>query len=150
MFVVPLTGLVIGVFVIIFRAQLVNVFNLGATISDTTLQTAQTIMLIYGIELAVRDVPYVAIVGIFRSGGDTKKGMQYEMLCLWAFSVPMTILAAFVLKLPFVLVFACSYICEDYIKAFLCIRYFKTNKWIQPVTEQGKTGLRQYLAQQES
>jgi hypothetical protein len=37
------------------------------------------------------------------------------------------------------------YIFEDYIKSILCIKYYKSLKWIKPVTEEGKTGLIKYL-----
>ena len=148
MFIVPAAGLVAGVLIVLFREQLIGIFNIGGTITEKTLQAARGIMLVYAIELAIRNVPYISIVGIFRSGGDTKKGMKYDLLSLWLISVPITFVAAFVLKLPFVAVFACSYICEDYLKTFLCIRYFKSKKWIQPVTESGKNGLKMYLQEE--
>ncbi|MBQ4087389.1 MAG: MATE family efflux transporter [Clostridia bacterium] len=149
MVLVPAAGLFAGALIALFREQLIGIFNMGGTISRTTLEAARGIMLVYAIELAVRNIPYVAIVGVFRSGGDTKKGMKYDLLSLWCISVPATILAAFVLKLPFVAVFACSYICEDYLKSFLCIKYFRTRRWIQPVTENGKKGLESYLLEEK-
>jgi len=145
MVVVPVAGILIGILVILFRDGLIGIFNMGGSISAKTLSAARSILLVYAIELAVRNVPYVAIVGVFRSGGDTKKGMQYEMISLWGISVPMTFIAAFILKLPFVAVFACSYLCEDYLKAFLCIKHFKTRRWIKPVTETGRAALEEYL-----
>ena len=148
MVLVPLAGAFAGVLIALFRNQLIGLFNMGDSISQTTLEAARGIMLVYAIELAVRNIPYVAIVGVFRSGGDTKKGMKYDLLSLWCISVPITIFAAIVLKLPFVAVFACSYICEDYLKSFLCIKYFITKKWIQPVTKNGKIGLETYLQEE--
>ncbi|MBE7011576.1 MAG: MATE family efflux transporter [Ruminococcaceae bacterium] len=145
MIIVPLTGLIVGLFVVIFRDPLISIFNTSENISRITLESARHIMLIYALELAFRNVPYIAIVGIFRSGGDTKKGMKYDLITLWLISVPITTIAAFVFKLPFPVVFACSYMCEDYIKAFLCIRYFKSNKWIKPVTDTGQKALEEFL-----
>ncbi len=142
---VPVASLFVGLLVVIFRGELVSIFNMGNTISEKTLSSARAILVIYGIELAIRNIPYVSIVGIFRSGGDTIKGAKYDLICLWCVSAPITLFAATVLKLPFVLVFACSYLCEDYIKAFLCLRYFKSMKWIKPVTETGKEALKNYL-----
>ncbi len=144
---VPFVALCLGVFVLFTRESLVSFFNMGQSISEKTLSAAKSILLVYALENGIRNIPYVAIVGVFRSGGDTKKGMQYEMFSLWAVSVPLTFVAAFFLKLPFPLVFAVSYLCEDYLKAFLCLRHFRSGKWIQPVTESGKRGLREYLAQ---
>lgn len=145
MVIVPLAGIAVGILVILFRDQLIGIFNMGGTITDRTLSAARGILLVYALEIAVRNIPYVTIVGVFRSGGDTKSGMKYDLICLWAVSLPLTVIAAFVLKLPFVAVFACSYICEDYLKSFLCIRRFLSNKWIKPVTESGKTALAEYL-----
>ncbi len=149
MFIVPLMGLIMGAFVAVFRDAFIGIFNMGGAITEKTLQAARGILLVYALELFVRNLPYVAIVGVFRSGGDTKTGMKYDLLCLWVLSIPMTLLAAFVLKLPFVLVFACSYVCEDYLKSVLCIRYFKTKKWIKPVTENGMIGLKAYLQEEK-
>ena len=147
MVLVPLAGLIIGAFVVLFRTHLVEIFNMGNTISDKTLVAAKAIMIVYGIEVAVRNIPYVAIVGIFRSGGDTKNGMKYDLMCLWLISIPMTFIASVVLKLPFVAVFACSYLCEDYLKAILCIKHFNSNRWIKPVTDTGKAALKEYLGE---
>ncbi len=143
---VPVLCLFIGACFIIFRDALISFFNFGGSLSEKTLSAARGIVIIDGIEFAVRNIPYVAIAGIFRAGGDTKTGMKYEMLTLWGISVPMTFLAAFVLRLPFVAVFACSYICEDYLKSFLCLRHYKSMRWIRPVTETGKAALEEYLA----
>ena len=149
MILVPLAGAIVGTIYIIFRRQLIGLFNMGETISDKTLQSALGIMIVYGIEIAFRNIPYVSIVGVFRSGGDTKKGLKYDLLCLWAISIPCTFIAAFVLKLPFIAVFAVSYLCEDYLKAFLCIKHFLSKRWIKPVTETGKKALDAYLKEEQ-
>ena len=149
MVLIPLLGLIMGIFVVIFRDPLIGIFNMGGSITEKTLMAARGILVVYGVELVVRNLPYVAIVGVFRSGGDTKKGAKYDLLCLWCISIPLTLVAAFVLKLPFVAVFACSYVCEDYLKSVLCILYFRTKKWIQPVTENGKIGLTAYLQEEK-
>lgn len=146
---VPLLGILFGAFILPFRSEMVHLFNLGGSISETTLSAARGILLIYAVELCVRNICYVTIVGVFRAGGDTKNGMKFEMMSLWAVSIPMTFLAAFVLKLPFVAVFACSYICEDYLKAFLCLRHFRSREWIKPVTEEGQRALRAFRAGEE-
>lgn len=149
MILVPLAGAIVGMVYIIFRKSFIGLFNMGGTITDKTLQSALGIMIVYGIEIAFRNIPYVSIVGVFRSGGDTKKGLKYDLLCLWAISIPCTFVAAFVLKLPFVAVFAVSYLCEDYLKAFLCIKHFISKRWIKPVTQTGKKALDVYLKEEQ-
>ncbi len=130
--------------IIIFRFQLASVFNLSGSITPETLKLTASLLLIYGIELPMRNLPYILIVGTFRPGGDTKIGMKLDLLSLWLCSVPLTTLAAFVLKLPFIAVFAIMYIAEDYLKVFLCVKYYFTYNWLRPVTEQGMNGLEEF------
>jgi Na+-driven multidrug efflux pump len=144
--IIPFVSVLAGAAIILFRAQLVSIFNMGGNISDLTLHTAKMILLIYGLELPMRNIPYIMIVGIFRSGGDTVTGMKLDLFSQWLLSIPATFLAAFVLKLPFVAVFATMYIFEDYVKSFLCLRHFLSDRWIRPVTEEGKQGYEKYLS----
>lgn len=139
---VPLMGTAVGTAIIIFREQLVSVFNMQGNITENTFGIACTLMLIYALELTVRNIPYIQIVGIFRSGGDTSTGTKYDVIGLWLLSIPCTAAAAYLTDLPFTAIFAIMYIAEDYVKSLLCIRYFRTGKWIRPVTPEGREGLR--------
>lgn len=147
MILIPAISVLAGAMIILFRAQLVSIFNMGNNISELTQRTAQTILLIYGLELPVRNIPYIAIVGVFRSGGDTVTGVKLDLFSQWLLSIPATFLAAFVFDLPFVVVFAVMYIFEDYVKAILCLRFYRSEGWIKPVTPEGLEGLREYQAQ---
>lgn len=139
-----LASIVVGAAIVLARHPLASIFNLSGTITEETLATTGILMLIYGIELPVRNMPYIQIVGTFRPGGDTTVGVRLDLLSLWLLSVPATALAAFVLKLPFPAVFAIMYVAEDYVKTFLCLRHFFTYSWLRPVTEQGKAGLERF------
>ena len=141
---VSLCSVLTGVLIIIFRFQLASVFNLSGSITPETLKLTASLLLVYGIELPVRNLPYILIVGTFRPGGDTKIGMKLDLLSLWLCSVPLTILAAFVFKLPFIAVFAIMYIAEDYLKVILCVKYYFTYNWLRPVTDQGIKGLEEF------
>lgn len=141
---VSLCSVLTGVLIIIFRFQLASVFNLSGSITPETLKLTASLLLVYGIELPVRNLPYILIVGTFRPGGDTKIGMKLDLLSLWLCSVPLTTLAAFVFKLPFIAVFAIMYAAEDYMKAILCVKYYFTYNWLRPVTDQGIKGLEEF------
>lgn len=141
---VSLCSVLTGVLIIIFRFQLASVFNLSGSITQETLKLTASLLLVYGIELPMRNLPYILIVGTFRPGGDTKIGMKLDLLSLWLCSVPLTTLAAFVFKLPFIAVFAIMYIAEDYLKVFLCVKYYFTYNWLRPVTDQGIKGLEEF------
>lgn len=141
---VSLCSVLTGVLIIIFRFQLASVFNLSGSITPETLKLTASLLLVYGIELPVRNLPYILIVGTFRPGGDTKIGMKLDLLSLWLCSVPLTTLAAFVFKLPFIAVFAIMYAAEYYLKAILCVKYYFTYNWLRPVTDQGIKGLEEF------
>lgn len=141
---VSLCSVLTGVLIIIFRFQLASVFNLSGSITQETLKLTASLLLVYGIELPMRNLPYILIVGTFRPGGDTKIGMKLDLLSLWLCSVPLTTLAAFVFKLPFIAVFAIMYVAEDYLKAILCVKYYFTYNWLRPVTDQGIKGLEEF------
>ena len=137
----PIVSAVVGGVIILLREPLVSIFNLGSGISEYTTETAQWILVITGVWIIVRNIPYLTVVGIFRPGGDTGFGMIIELLVLWCFSVPMTFIAANVLDLPFLLVYAIMYLCEDTPKAIIFICYWISGKWVKPVTEAGRREL---------
>ena len=143
MILMPITSAAVGSLIILFRVPLVSLFNMGSNISGYTITTAQYIMIIYAAWAMVRNVPYLTVVGIFRPGGDTTMGMLVEIGALWLFAVPMTFLAANVWHFPFLMVYATMYICEDVSKAIYFIYYWRSGKWIKPVTDAGRDALAQ-------
>lgn len=143
----PVVSLIIGILIYVFRPELIGIFNLSDNISEVTLNAAMSIMAFYAFEFTIRQIPYLMIVGIFRSGGDTVTGVKYDLLSLWLLSIPATLIAVYVIKVPFSVAFAVMYIFEDYVKTLLCIKYYKSMKWIKPVTVEGKSALVDYLQQ---
>ncbi|MBR2404030.1 MAG: MATE family efflux transporter [Clostridia bacterium] len=130
---VPLISLCIGAIAIIFRENVIYLFNMSGNITHTTVAIASTLITIYALELGFRNIPYTMICAVFRSGGDSVTGAKYDLLCLWGLAIPATFIAAFWLKLPFSIVFLICYIAEDVPKSILCIRHFVSRKWIKPV-----------------
>ncbi len=140
----PFVSVLVGGAVILFRAPLVSIFNMSENISSYTTETAQAILVIYSLWVIVRNIPYLTVVGIFRPGGDTVMGMLIEIGALWCFSVPMTFIAANVWHLPFLTVYAIMYLCEDLPKSIFFYLYYRSGKWIRPVTEAGRRGLEEF------
>ena len=137
MIIEPVLALLVGIMVLILRAPILSLFN----ISDAERTVAMALLLIYGIELGARNLPYIAVVGVFRGGGDSKAGMRYDLTCQWLIALPAVIISGLILKLDFVLVYLIMLLFEDIPKTVLCIRRFKSMKWIMPVTESGKRAL---------
>lgn len=77
----------------------------------------------------------VIISGIFPSGGDTKFGMICDAVTLWAVVVPLGMLAAFVFKLP-VLVVAFILTLDEFVKIPAVYIHYKKYLWIKNITKE--------------
>ena len=131
----PAISVFIAVFAIAFKEKVIYLFNMSGNITDTTIQIAGILIVIYAAELCFRNIPYTLICAVFRSGGDSVTGAKYDLLCLWGLAIPITFVTAFYLKLPFPLVFLTEYLVEDVPKSIMCIKHFISRKWIKPVIE---------------
>lgn len=142
--IVPVMAVIMALVIVLFRHQLVNVFNMGNNISSLTVTTAGSMMIIYACAFPFRMFAYLQIVAVFRSGGDTVTGAKFEILCLWALSVPATLAAVYLFKAPFLVAYAVMFIFEDIPKIFFCLKFYFSKKWIKPVTKEGMAGLEEY------
>lgn len=95
-----------------------------------------------------RNLSYVQLVGVFRSGGDTITGMIYDLGSLWLVSIPAAFLTANVFGGSFLAVVIAAYLGEDIPKAILCFRHFRSMRWLKPVTPEGQAGLEAYRKEQ--
>ncbi|MCI6021160.1 MAG: MATE family efflux transporter [[Bacteroides] pectinophilus] len=75
----------------------------------------------------------VLVVGIFRAGGDTKFGLLIDVGFMWGFSIIAGAIAAFVLKVPPMLVYVLLLSDEVLKVPFSTLRY-KQRRWLNNVT----------------
>ena len=73
------------------------------------------------------------VVGIFRSGGDTRFGMILDMTSMWCCSILLGALAAFVFKLPVTVVYIIL-LSDEIIKLPFCFMRYRQKKWLKDVT----------------
>lgn len=139
----PVAALFISVLIIALRTPLVGIFNMGNNISQLSLDTAYMLMIIYAVAFPTHMFPFLQIVAIFRSGGDTITGAKAELACLWLMSIPATLIAVYLFKAPFVVAFMIMYIFEDIPKCIFCVKFYLSKKWIKPVTVEGKRALKE-------
>ena len=122
-------GILAGLTIYFLRPIAVNLYN----ISDDTKAIACEIMIATSIVSIFRALSANILMGILRGGGDNRFIFLLEMSFLWFISIPPGFIAAFVLKLPIVLVFLIirsDEILKSFIGAFRVIR----GKWIYDVT----------------
>ncbi|HAP44658.1 MAG: MATE family efflux transporter [Spirochaetes bacterium GWD1_61_31] len=73
------------------------------------------------------------IVGICRSGGDTRFGAFFDIFGVWGLGVPLALLGAFVLKLAPWQVYVLLN-CEEVIKMFWGLWRLRSRRWLNDVT----------------
>ena len=122
-------SLFIGAFVIALRGPIMSLFG----VSDAVRSMAATLLIIYGLEAAARNIPYMMVCGIFRSGGDTRYGLIVDLISLYLVGLPLTAFVGLVLNASVPVTYLIMYLVEDVLKCFVYGRHFLSDKWIKPV-----------------
>jgi Na+-driven multidrug efflux pump len=77
---------------------------------------------------------HVIIIGILRSGGDTKFSLVLDGLVIWFVGVPVTAAGAFIFGLPVYLVYALTFT-EEAVKFCVGVSRYFSKKWINDLTQ---------------
>lgn len=109
------------------------IMPLLAQLTDTAAHYRNILMFINAASIFGASVNTVLICGIFRAGGDAKFGFIMDCISMWCVSVPLGLLAAFVLKLPPLWVYFILYLDEFQKMPVVIIHYFK-KKWLRNIT----------------
>ncbi len=121
-----LIGLAMGVLMAAFAPFFVSWFNIDAA----TARIARLALYVTALFQPLKSMNMILIVGILRSGGDTRYALFAEMACVWLFGVPMAFLGAVLLGLPLPVVYLM--VCfEEAGKTILCLPRYKSGKWIK-------------------
>ncbi|HEY8391112.1 MAG TPA: MATE family efflux transporter [Capillibacterium sp.] len=124
-----IAGLVFGLLLAAVAPYLLNIFNVSPAVRNDTLIILYTVALIF----FVRVYNIIIIVGVLRGGGDARSAFLLEGFTMWFIGVPLTIIGAFVLKLPVYLVYGLS-LFEEMAKALLCLWRYRSGRWMRNVT----------------
>ncbi|MGL6174949.1 MAG: MATE family efflux transporter [Cellulosilyticaceae bacterium] len=121
-------GGIISFGVAVLSPMIVKIFNVTPQVAQTTIN----ILLINAVILIPKIIAIMMIVGIFRGGGDAKYSLILEGGTMWGIGVPLSLIGVFILNLRLEYVVA-MLVLEEITKAALCMRRFKTGKWIHDV-----------------
>ena len=75
------------------------------------------------------------ICGIYRAGGDTKFGMIVDLFTMWVYGVALGSLAAFVLKLPVIAVYAVMFM-DELVKLPFVAKHYAARGWLKNITRE--------------
>ena len=98
-------------------------------VSPEVLENARKILIVVAAFMWLRAMNIVLILGVFRSGGDTRFGLFLDGIIIWILGVPLAYLAAFWLHLPVYLVYV-FVMSEEITKFVLGTRRYLTKRWI--------------------
>lgn len=104
-----------------------------ADLTPTAAYYRNILIFINAYSLIGASVNTVLICGIFRAGGDSRFGFICDTISMWAVSVPLGLLAAFVFKLPPLWVYFILYL-DEFEKMPFIIRHYKKRGWLKNIT----------------
>lgn len=123
------TGLIGGLVIFAITPLALSV----ASLSETAMDYLKTMLYINVFYIMGTAVNGTMINGIFRAGGDSKFGMICDIFDMWVYAVPLGFIAAFVLKLPPMVVYVL--LCTDeFVKWPWVFRHYKSGKWLNNIT----------------
>lgn len=112
----------------LIRIPLINLFS----VSDYIARDITRCLNIFIIYLPFRTFNLVNIVGVLRSGGDTKASLLLDMTGVWCVGIPLAFLGGIVFKLPIYYVYAMLTFEEVY-KFILGFKRYKQKKWLRNI-----------------
>lgn len=122
-------SIILGVILALTAPLILQLFNVSKEVRSSTLIMLYIISAIF----VIRFLGMVMIVGILRGAGDARSALKIEGFTMWFIGVPLTVMGAFLFRLPVHLVYALA-ILEELTKFILSLIRLKSKKWINNIT----------------
>ncbi|MDO4300737.1 MAG: MATE family efflux transporter [Clostridia bacterium] len=101
-------------------------------IHDLGRKYALYMLYVVAVGIIVKNINYINIVGILRSGGDTLAGLILDMASVWFIGIPMAFLGSMILGLPIYITFTMVYF-EEVIKMIFSEARVLKLKWANTI-----------------
>ncbi|MBQ0051745.1 MAG: MATE family efflux transporter [Treponema sp.] len=122
-------GVLGGIVMLLLRPVLPMIADLNETASGFR----NMLLVINSYSLLGATINTVLICGVFRAGGDAKFGFITDSVFMWFVSVPLGMVAAFILKLPPLWVYFILFLDEFEKMPVIVVHYLK-GKWLKNIT----------------
>ena len=126
---VTIVGLIFGGLLILSIPILLKIFSVSPSLAPDIIN----IFIIMGILMALKTFNTFIIIGVLRSGGDTKYALFLEMGCMWFVSLPLTFFAAYK-GLPIYILVALTYT-EEVAKFIFGVPRVLSKKWANNIVK---------------
>ncbi len=124
-----IVGILTGVILLLIRPLVFVCFNLTERASGYL----DFMLLISAYYVVGQAMNTLLIAGVFRAGGDSRFGMICDIIVMWFISVPLGFLAAFVLKLPPMVVYFILCL-DEFWKIPVVYHHYKSFRWLKDIT----------------
>lgn len=111
------------------RWQIIDLYRLGGEVA----RDVSLCLIVFSLFMPFKMFNYVNIVGVLRSGGDTKVCLFLDCSGVWLIGIPMAFIGGLVLKQPIYIVYAMVTLEEVYKTILSYIRY-RQKKWLKNLT----------------
>jgi putative MATE family efflux protein len=125
-----LIGMFIGCLIWFFSPYILELYK----VSPEVIYYAQRTLNVLALFSFVRATNAVIVVGVLRSGGDTRFSFFLDGVIIWVVGVPMAFLGAFVLDLPVYGVYF-MIMSEEVLKFILGLRRYFSRRWIHDLAQ---------------
>lgn len=125
-------GILVGLFIYLGSPYILSVYN----VSQTTLNYSRNILVVLSFSLWAKVFNYTNIVGILRSGGDTRFCLLLDTCGMWLAAIPLVALAGLYWHLPIHIVYIFVYM-EEFSKLVIGLPRVLSKKWINNLVNQG-------------
>ena len=121
-------SLVMGVVCFLIKMPLIRLFS----VSEFVALDISKCLIVFIIYLPFKMFNLVNIVGVLRSGGDTKAALFLDVTGVWIIGIPLAFLGGIFLGLPIYIVYA-MVMFEEVYKFILGIRRYRKKKWLKNI-----------------
>lgn len=124
-------GIISGAVLLVLSPLVVRVANLTPEAKGYL----KVMLIVCSYYIAGKSVNMTTISGIFCAGGDSRFGLVCDTVTMWAVTVPLGLISAFVLKLPVLAVYIIINI-DEIIKLPAVYRHYKKYLWVKDLTRE--------------
>jgi putative MATE family efflux protein len=117
-------------FVLVLKTPIISLYQITP---DVALYVNRA-LIILAAWMVVRSQNMILVVGMMRSGGDTRYSLLLDGVIIWILGVPMAMLGGFVLHLPVYWVYL-MVMSEELTKCILGLRRYFSRKWVHSLTQ---------------
>jgi putative MATE family efflux protein len=127
---------VLGTTLIVLSPEIVSWYK----VSPGAAQSARYILIFMGCIMWAKMSNHMLIVGILRSGGDTRYSLILDVGTVWLAGIPMGLLGAFVLHLPIYWVVVMVGLADELAKLIGGMLRFVSGKWVNNLASSMESG----------